>query len=237
MGEQSITLNQNQSIKKQKRKISTTPREGKHTFVVGKTGLGKSRFIREYIEKMVSLHPRLNIYIIDSKKRGDFSSADGHVILSEHAPPAYKTEGNRMVWQPLVDSKSEYSNFFMSILNAGLPAIVDIDECINMRFGDDIPRGLSILLAQGRLPGIHVIGGTQEVARAPRQLLSQATHIISFNVTNRYDEQMMLEILHLKEQNKKHLNLKKYEFYHIRPDEDDAPTKYKSYEEYMPQVV
>lgn len=183
--------------------------------------------------------PSLNVYHIDTKKRGDFSSADGTMYLSEVAPPAFTTPGNRLVWQPYEDNKEQYSKFFLSILNAGLPAIVNIDEAINMVFGglDNIPRGLKILLAQGRLPGIHVFGGTQEVARSPRQMHSQAFHIISFNVINDYDERMMLRMLRLSDKGTKKLGLKRFEFYHIRPDIDDSARLYHTWEELVASII
>lgn len=181
--------------------------------------MGKTHLIKRIIKKKLDIQPFLNVYHLDTKKRGDFSSQDGMMVVSEFSPKAFTTQGNRLVWQPLIDDIEEYSSFFLNILNAGLPAIVNIDESINMKFNERIPRGLSILLAQGRLPGIHVIGGTQEVARAPRQMLSQASHIISFNVINDYDERMMLKYLRMKEE--KSLNLRKYQFRYLRPDIDD----------------
>lgn len=209
--------------------------DGEHWFVIGKTGMGKTKIIKEIIKKKVSMQPYLNIYYVDTKKRGDFTSHDGIMYRTEKAPEPFNTMGNRMVWQPLIDDIDEYSAFFQKILDAGLPAIVDIDEAINMNFNGRIPRGLSILMAQGRLPGINVIGGTQEVARAPRQMLSQASHIISFNVTNDYDERMALKYLRLHSQ--KHLDLKKYQFYYIRPDIDDIGKFFSSYEELIPSVI
>lgn len=160
------------------------------------------------------------------------------MFRGDTVPEVFTTGGNRMVWQPYDDNRSAYSEFFLKILNAGLPAIVDIDEAINMVFGglDNIPRGLKILLAQGRLPGIHVYGGTQEVARSPRQMHSQAFHIISFNVINDYDERMMLRMLRLKEKGIEKLGLKRYEFYHLRPDIDEKATLYHSYEQFVDKI-
>lgn len=210
--------------------------EGQHTFVVGKTGMGKTKLIKEIIRKKLQAQPYLNVYHVDTKKQGDFSSRDGTLIMSEFAPFPFTSSGNRMVWQPLVDDIDEYSKFFLSILNAGIPSIVNIDEAINMVFNGKIPRGLSILLAQGRLPGIHVYGGTQEVARSPRQMLSQATWIICFNVINAYDETMMKRYLR-KQGEKSGLNLKKFQMWVIRPDIDDTAKFFSSYEELLPLIA
>lgn len=200
--------------------------------------MGKTKLIKEIIWKKIAIQPKFNVYHIDSKKRGDFSAADGVMFIGER-PPAFTTQGNRMVWQPYEDNKVAYSAFFLDILNAGLPAIVNIDEAINMVFGgiDNIPRGLKILLAQGRLPGIHVFGGTQEVAKSPRQMHSQAYHVVSFNVINDYDERMMLKMLRLSERGLKKLALKKFQFYHIRPDVDDYAQLFDSYEQLVSKIT
>lgn len=195
--------------------------------------MGKTKLIKEIISKKVTLQPFLNIYHIDTKKRGDFTTADGVLIQSEVSPDAYRTTGNRMVWQPYYDDMEVYSTFFTRILEAGLPSIVDIDETINMKFGSRIPRGLSILLAQGRLPGISVIGGTQEVAQSPRQLLSQATYIISFSLINPYDERTMARMLHLESSS---LGLKKHQFWFLDTDSSSPAVKYNGYKDFLPRV-
>ena len=196
--------------------------------------MGETKLIKEIIRKKISIQPFLNVYHLDTKKQGDFSSRDGQMFISEYAPKPFTTGGNRMVWLPLIDDIDEYSKFFLSILQAGLPAIVNIDESINMKFGTAIPRGLSILSAQGRLPGIHVLAGTQELARAPRQLLSQAWHVISFNVFNDYDERMILKYLRMKGETE--LGLKQYEFMYLRPDVDATARKFNTYQDFLPIV-
>lgn len=208
--------------------------EGRHWFVAGRTGMGKTKLIKEIIRRLVSLHTHLNVYNLDTKKvGGDFSERDGTVILSEVAPDAYTTGGNRMVWKPIDDNRKEYDIFFKRILQAGLPAIVNIDETVNMKFGDSIPRELGILLYQGRAAGIHVIGGTQRVAQSPQALLSQATYIVSFLLKNPYDEKTMLRALEL-EQDK--LGLRKYQFYFLNTDLDLPAKKYNSYEQLIPLI-
>ncbi len=201
--------------------------------------MGKTKLIKEIVRKKISVQPYLNVYHIDTKKRGDFSKSDGDMYIGETPPPAFTDGGHRVVWQPYDDNKTLYSKFFMDILNAGHPALVDIDEAINMVFGgiDNIPRGLKILLAQGRLPGIHVLGGTQEVARSPRQMHSQAYHVISFNVINDYDKRMMLNMLRLNERGMKDLQLKRFEFWHLRPDVDDTAIKYHTYQDFVDKII
>ena len=150
--------------------------EGRHMYVVGRTGQGKTTFVKAVIGKKLENFPYYNVYHVDTKKARDvktgdyeYTEADGRVIVSSMAPPAFTTYGNRMVWRPTEDSKPEYDKFFMGILDAGIPSIVNIDETKNMVFGklDNIPRGLGLILYQGRAPGINVYGGTQEVYQSP----------------------------------------------------------------------
>jgi len=200
--------------------------------------MGKTYFIKSLIRKKLEVQPWLNVYHLDTKHRGDYSSADGAMYIGT-PPPAFKDGGHKVVWQPYEDDQKAYSKFFLDILNAGQPALVNIDETVNMRFGaaDNIPRGLKILYTQGRLPGIHIIAGTQEHARAPRQAHSQAWNVVVFNLTNPYDESSMLNTLRLKERGQKNLNLKKMQFYFIRPDVDDAGVLYNSVQEFIPKVI
>lgn len=203
-------------------------------FVVGRTGMGKTTFTKAVIQRKLENFPYYNIYHVDTKKQGDYGEADGTVIRSATAPPAFKTLGNRLVWQPLEDDKSEYSKFFQGILDAGLPGIVNIDETKNMVFGklDNIPRGLGLLLYQGRRPGINVYGGTQEVYQSPRAVYSQASDVICFDVDNSYDENTMLHYLRLAEDGMKHLDLGKYEFWHRNKD-GGPPRLFKSYQDFL----
>lgn len=207
-------------------------------YVVGRTNMGKTTFTKAVIDRKISQFPFYNIYHVDTKKQGDFSESDGKVIRSFAAPKAFTTPGNRIVWQPTEDNKMEYSKFFQDILNAGLPSIVNIDETKNMVFGklDNIPRGLGLILYQGRLPGINVYGGTQEVYQSPRAMYSQAADVISFDVDNAYDEDMMLNYLRLKEDGYKHLNLRPHEFWHRDKDSGGKPRLFKSYHDFLTMI-
>lgn len=199
--------------------------------------MGKTTFVKALIEKKISTYPYYNVYHVDTKKLGDFDENDGEFIISELAPSPFKTGGNRMVWQPVKDDKEEYSKFFQSILDEGLPSIVNIDESKNMVFGkiDNIPRGLGLLLMQGRKPGINVYGGTQEVYQSPRQMYSQASDVICFDVDNSYDENMMLKYLRLAEDGVKHLDLMPHQFWHRNKD-GGSPRLFQSYRDFLPLV-
>ena len=216
-------------------------------YVVGRTGQGKTTFVKAVIGKKLENFPYYNVYHVDTAKKKDvktgdyeYTEADGRVISSAMAPPAFTTYGNRMVWRPFEDNKEEYSKFFMGILDAGIPSIVNIDETKNMVFGKlhNIPRCLGLILYQGRAPGINVYGGTQEVYQSPRAMYSQASDVISFDVDNQYDENMMLNYLRLNEGEDaiRHLNLKKFEFWHRDKDSGSRSRLFKDYHDFLSLV-
>lgn len=199
--------------------------------------MGKTTLIKEIIATMVSHNPHLNVYHLDTKKQGDFTSSEGTVISSDIAPDAFTTTGNRMVWQPMDDDFKEYDNFFKRILSAHLSCIVNIDECANMKMRDGkVPRQLSLLSLQGKAFGMSVIGGTQEVAESPRQMRSQSDWIICFNVVNKYDKNEMIEALHLIDDKGKkpaYLGLKPHQFWAYNNVTQSPPKLYKSYHDFL----
>lgn len=199
--------------------------------------MGKTKLVKEIIKKKLTTQPWLNIYNLDTKHLGDFTSRDGVMYIGE-PPPVFRDGGHKVVWQPIEDDINVYSKFFSDILHADFPSIVYIDEAVNMKFGNstnNIPRGLKILLAQGRLPGIHVFAGTQELAGSPRPLISQCTHLFGFNVEIEYDERMLMEYLRL--DHLKHLGLKRWQFYHRNRDKGSAAVLYNSFEEYVSKII
>jgi hypothetical protein len=195
--------------------------------------------MKTLIKRKLEVQPWLNVYHLDTKKRGDYSSRDGILYTTEQAPPVFRDGGNKMVWQPVEDNAERYSKFFLNILNAGIPAIVNIDEAVNMVFGNtsNIPRGLKILLSQGRLPGIHVYGGTQELANAPRQMISQSTHLFGFNVENDYDERMLMSYLRIPKEKGRHLELKRQEFYYRNRDLGGDATLYHDAKDFVSRFL
>lgn len=207
--------------------------EGEHWSVVSKTGNGKTTFDKALINAYCAKYPWLNVYILDSKKQGDFTSRDGKVYNSFEPPPILSGIGQRQVWQPLEDDYDMYDAYFTNILQAGKPCIVLIDESNNLKFGTRIPKGYVLLLSQGRKPGIFTITNSQEVAGALRQAFSQATHIVSFSVWNEYDARMMKNYLRLPTD--KPLPLSgKHSFLHINKDKMGSPILYDDYRKFIP---
>jgi hypothetical protein len=205
--------------------------QGQHWAIVGKTGTGKTYFKKKLVAARRAERPQIRTYILDTKHLGDFSEKDGPIIKSDRAPDPLKTPGAILIWQPS-DDIDEYDTFFTRILNAGDEAIVDVDETVNLKFGNRIPRGYGLILKQGRLPGISVINSTQEVAGAPREMFSQAKHLLAFRVNNAYDEMMLRHQLRLPKE-VDILPSRIHGFFHIDLDSDRVPMEYSGCEEFF----
>ena len=212
------------------------PRDGEIIAVVGKKGTGKTTFNKALIDAKVKLRPYLNVYHVDSKKQGDFSSKDGKIYKTYEPPPPLTGEGMRQVWQPVTDDPLMYRKYFEQILAVGKPAIVDVDETVNLKCGKEALLGFEILAKQGRKPGIDIHANTQEIAQAPRQMFSQADEVIGFRVWNDYDERMLMRYLRLP--TKGHLPLSgKHSFLHLKVDVDGQPTLFNDYRDFIKKHV
>lgn len=171
--------------------------EGEHWAIFSKTGDGKTTFDKALIRCYRQIYPWINTYVLDTKKLGDFSERDGKIWRTYDPPPPLTGIGQRQVWQPITDNIDAYDLYFTNILQTGKPAVVLVDESKNLKFGNRAPKGYELILAQGRLPGIHVITNYQEIANGLRQGLSQPKHIVGFSMWNPYDERQMKQALRL----------------------------------------
>lgn len=165
--------------------------EGEHWAIFAKTGDGKTVFDKALLRSYRQVYPWINTYILDTKKLGDFTDRDGKIWRTYDPPPPLTGIGQRQVWQPIADNMDAYDTYFTNILQTGKPAVVLVDESKNLKFGNRAPKGYELILAQGRLPGIHVITNYQEIANGLRQGLSQPKHIVGFSMWNPYDERQM----------------------------------------------
>lgn len=212
--------------------IPYKPVEGEHWSVVSKTGNGKTTFDKSLIRGYLRKYPWLNVYILDSKKLGDFSERDGKVWNTYDPPPLLTGIGQKQVWQPVTDDIDMYDRYFTRILQAGKPCIVLIDESKNLKFNTRVPKGYELLLSQGRLPGIFTITNSQEVANGLRQAFSQPTHLVCFSVWNAYDERIMKSYLRLPTDQPMPLN-GKHSFMYINRDKMGKAISFKDYHSFI----
>jgi hypothetical protein len=210
--------------------------EGEHWAVVSKTGNGKTTFDLQLCKAYRRKMPWLNLYILDTKKQGDFSEKDGKIYRSYDPPPLLTGIGQSQIWQPVIDDVEAYDEYLQAILHHGKPCIVLIDESKNLKQNGRVPKGYELILAQGRKPGIHVITNYQEIAEGLRQGLSQSTHIVGFSVWNAYDERMLKSYLRLPSDKPMPLAGKR-SFLYINKDTMGTPKLYNNYQQFIPDFM
>lgn len=142
-------------------------------------------------------------YIIDSNASGDFTGWSGGYFGFEPPIIGPGPKGRQLVWQPPYDNRDAYEDFFRRLYDAGIPAVLFIDE-LSCLGGGDNHEYYARLLKRGRarpnFPGISVISLSQELAqkaKVPRQTFSQLTHFIRFYVQHPYDLLEANKIAHL----------------------------------------
>lgn len=118
----------------------------------------------------------------------DFAGWPG--IIEQEEPPRPHTTGVQ-VWRPVYDSLDNYERYFEQLLEAGGPRIVYVDETSSIaNKRGEAGVAFQKLLKQGRGKRMLFIGGAQETAYIPRQLITQATHFVRFRLIGRYDTLM-----------------------------------------------
>ena len=206
--------------------------DGQMIAIAGRTGTGKTVFTKAFNTELLTMQPFMNMYILDSKKQGDFTKRDGPIVLSYEPPAPLRGEGLTQIWQPLEDDINQYSKYFLNILLVGKPAIVFIDESKNIAFNGKAPRGYELLTSQGRRPGIWVETLMQECARAPRQAFSQSKHLISFRVYNQYDSNIIKRYMRYYG-SKQPVWTGKHSFLHLDVDDMAEAKLYEGYQDFI----
>lgn len=159
--------------------------------VTGTTGSGKTTFTKALIRRLRKLWPHASVYVLDSKKAGDFDTWPG-IVTGDHVPePIRSAGGGVQVWQPDIGDMGAYDSWFRRILGAHdrtRPAILMIDELSSVAPNRErSPDGLTLLYKQGRGKAVSVVTLTQGVIDIPRNVLDQTTHLVRFRLQNDYD--------------------------------------------------
>jgi GTPase SAR1 family protein len=152
-------------------------------YILGMTGSGKTTFAKRLMRELRGLYPGAAAYILDSKGGDDFEGWPG--VVDRQDPPGSVQPGHIQVWRPPEDNASHYDAWLEMILKARRPAVVYIDELSSLSTGGggtNYPPALAKLLKQGRSLGICLVILTQEAAYIPRQIRTQATHLVKFRL-------------------------------------------------------
>lgn len=153
-------------------------------YVLGMTTSGKTTFTKRLIRELRHIYPQVRTYVLDSKGADDFTAWPG-LVTSETPPQPLRTPGGVQVWQPPEDDVAAYGEWLERLLKARQPAIVYVDELSSLSKSQgraDYPSALAKLLKQGAKLGVCAICLTQEAAYIPRQIRTQASHIVRFRL-------------------------------------------------------
>lgn len=200
--------------------------------VVGTTGSGKTTAVRELLRQIHRFYHGLNVYILDSKGVGDFDHMGGTVWNKDEPPdPLPPGSGRLLIWQPSHDDLDAYDEWFGKLLKSPDPFVLDIDELSSVasRNGDS-PLNFQRLMKQGRGKRKSVVNCTQELAYIPRQVVTQTTHTLRFQLLGEYDPRQGNRLVRRAVRDPEP---PQYGFYYARMDKPVPAVLYRNYREFF----
>jgi len=138
--------------------------------IVGKTGSGKTSFVKD---RLLFMYPRIVFWDI-KKQNADWP----HTFLATNPgqlAEAIVQHHNRILYQPASISGDDFNRVCQIIYNAGNIAIY-VDEVAFVTGGNYIEEYHKLLLIMGRSRGIGVITGTQRPKDISNFCMSEAEH-------------------------------------------------------------
>lgn len=199
---------------------------------VGTTGSGKTTFVRELMRQMRRFYRGLNIYILDSKGVGDFDRMGGEMYQKDDPPdPMPRGAGRIFVWQPSRDDLDAYDAWFGKLLKSDDPFLLDIDELSSIATKNgDSPLNYQRLMKQGRGKRKSLVNCTQELAYVPRQVVTQTTHALRFQLLGEYDPRVGNRLVRRAARDPEP---PQYGFYYARMDKPVPAVLYRDYKEFF----
>lgn len=204
--------------------------------VYGMTGTGKTTFIKQLFPRMRAWYGgTVPVNIIDSKGYYEYNDVATRTHIGPTAPEAARA-GEVLVWViPGEVSLEALDSFLSAILTRGAPCLVIADELVNFGAGsaDTYVQSLTNILKQGRFAKIMLISMTQEVAKMPRNLAGQTTHVVSFYLRNEYDRREANRLLGLPSEQGRAQPPQPHGFFYSRVDRPSPVLSYTGWQEFF----
>lgn len=159
--------------------------------LLGLRRTGKTTLAKELLRTYRRLYPTVPLYILDSKRGGEFRGWRG-AVWGNSAPNPLRF--GTQIWQPTLTERDEVNEWLKRIYAARRPCIILIDELSTLAGEDrpsptaqDFPRYYRIIQKLGAQLGITLLSLTQEAAYIPRETTGQMTHFFRFRLQNGLD--------------------------------------------------
>lgn len=173
---------------------------GQHSFIVGKTGSGKSVLMRYIARKWVAAG--WPVLIIDPKHGYVDEDTDGYYADSKEEAtidhPYKVSEWHDgvpvQIYEPTPPAKDDpdLDALFFKVLDRGY-AVVIIEDTYGMMSANTAPQGYLALMANGRAKRVTVYTLSQRPIGVPDLTMSQSTHHVVFRLLGPANKKRLVE--------------------------------------------
>lgn len=162
-----------------------------HVFIAGKTGSGKTYLARKYLAGYE------NVFVLDTKGTLEWPEVPrDELTIITHISELNKVETPKCIYKPAIEELEPefYDQFFRFIYERG-HTILWVDEIMSVSpNAQKIPFYLKAALTRGRELGVAVWSLTQRPSGINLLPISEASHIISFDLNLPQDRKRMAEV-------------------------------------------
>lgn len=162
-----------------------------HVFIAGRTGSGKTWLARKYLAGYE------HVFVLDTKGTLDWPEVPREEItIVKHLKDVLKVKTPKCIYKPVPEELELdfYDQFFKFIYNRG-NTIVWIDEVMSVTPNSQkIPFWYKAILTRGRELGVAAWSLTQRPAGINLLPISEASHIIAFDLNLPQDRKRLAEV-------------------------------------------
>jgi len=161
-----------------------------HVFVAGRNGSGKTYLVRKYLAGYE------NVFVLDIKGTLEWPEVSREEItIVKHLKDVIKCKTVKCIYQPVPKEMDEeyYNEFFKFIYMRG-HTIVWVDEAMAVTTPQKIPFWYKSILTRGRELGVACWSLSQRPSGIHLSTISEARHIMSFDLNLKRDRQTMVDV-------------------------------------------